>query len=481
MKKIIKTLFAVVMVLVLANSVYAAEPNGSITIKGTTTGKTYGLYRIFDATIAGSGDTAKVSYTINSKWTAFFNGVGAKYIVASNNAEKTLSKIVVNGQLKYININESNIAEFAKAAQDYTKGITADKEVTATGTPTVVSGLEYGYYLVFPYGATEVINPNASIVSLTTTKPNATVNVKATYPTIKKEADDTSVEVGQTVTYTIKGSVPDTTGYVSYTYKVSDSMTSGLTFNKNVTVTIKDKSYTNVTVDYDTVSNGFVLNINGLVGNTDITVGDEIVITYTATVNEAAINSVQTNKAKLEYSNNPKTDGLGETPEIEVVVYSTKITVTKVDGTDNNVKLAGAKFRLLNSDKTKYYVATMKDGKLVVSWTTNAADATVYTTDANGVVEFKGLEDGTYYLEETEAPEGYNKLTEKIEVKISHSAVKVDSTITATNTEVANYSGTMLPETGGMGTKLFVIIGTMMALVAGLVIVTNKRMAKEEI
>lgn len=481
MKKIIKTLFAVVMVLVFANSVCAATPNGSITISGTTDGKTYGLYRIFDATIAGTGDSAKVSYTINSKWTAFFDGVGAEYIVASNNDKGTLSTIVVGGKLKYINITESNRAAFAKAAQDYTKGIDADREVTVTSTSTVVDGLEYGYYLVFPYGATEVINPNASIVSLTTTKPSATVNVKATYPTITKVANDTSVEVGQVVTYTIEGSVPDTTGYVSYIYRVSDVMTSGLTFNKDVTVTINGVSYTNVTVDYTTVSNGFVLNINGLVGNTNIAVGAPIVITYTATVNEAAINRVETNKAKLEYSNNPKTNELGKTPDIEVVVYSTKITVTKVDGTDSSVKLAGAKFRLLNSDKTKYYVATITDGKLVVSWTETASNATVYTTDTNGVVEFKGLEDGTYYLEETEAPEGYNKLTEMVEVRINRSTVNVDSTITATNTEVANYSGTTLPETGGMGTKLFVIIGTMMALVAGIVMVTNKRMAKEEI
>ena len=475
-----------------------ADTTGSITISNTVDGKSYDLYKIFDLTQSGE----KVAYTIDSNWVDFFTGAGASYIADENNNEEDLNQITVNGQKKYINITERNVAEFAKAALSYAVTKNADKVVTGTGEAVTTSNLTLGYYLVYPRGASDSTEENGSICSLTSTAPSATVNIKAGYPTIEKAVDDSNPEIGQTITYTITGQVPDTTGYTSYDYTVKDSMSDGLTFNKNVTVVIDvdgngvledDEDNVSVTVapDYNTMKNGFIVNIG--VKDYQQYVGKDIVITYTATVNENAVvgSEGNANSAILIYSNDPSSfNSKTENPPVVVKVYTAKLVIDKVDGnaedkTADTAKLAGAKFVLTKTvveengeEVTKYY--KYDDVNNVVSWVENQTDATEVTTAANGAASFNGLKDGNYYLVETEAPAGYNKLAEAVPVTIHYESESDEEARLEQVKTIANYSGSVLPSTGGIGTTIFYAVGGVLVVGAGVLLITRKRMSVEK-
>lgn len=484
-KKIVALILALLMVFSLAATASAAEP-GSITIQNTVSGKTYNLYKIFDLTYSGSGDDLKVAYTIAAGWEAFFSGSGAGYIVDSSDAANPLSPITVNGEAKYINITEANIAAFADAALAYAAAKPALITETAEGdgSNVTVTGLPLGYYLVYPQGATDVKDSYASICSLTSTVPHADVVIKAEYPSLTKTATETSVDVGQIVEYELTGKVPDTTGYTTYTYEITDTMTEGLTYQKNAVVTVdtmasalvKDTHYTITETD-----SGFVLTIK--VMDLQAYAGKTITVKYTAQVNEKAVVvneetgaiDAESNKASLTYSNDPSDSTSKEkTPDVEKKVYTSKIVIKKVDADDNTKLLEGAEFVLLNSE-SKYYNLT--DG--VVTWVDDQDDATVVTTDKNGAAEFKGLANGTYELKETKAPAGgYNLLTETKTVIVQGS----DTTFTGVvvSATVENSSGWLTPGTGSIGTTIFYVVGGLMLFAAVVLLITKKRMVNAE-
>ena len=331
-KRIISVLLTFVLSFSMINTVLA-DNTGSIVVNGTTKDKTYEIYKIFDLTYSGSN----VAYTIDSDWKAFFDGEGASYIVAET--EEDLNEITVGSETKYINITDSNIETFTQAALAYAAGLeSADKTAVAEGESLTFSGLELGYYLVYPQGATDILEGNGTICSITSTVPNAEVNIKAKYPTITKEVDDQNAEVGQLVTFTITGQVPDTTGFDSYTYEINDTMSKGLKLDsKNAEFTVKFGTETiDVTPTYN--DNGFTLTFD-MVDYQDY-VGKTITVTYKVLVTEEAVNSDSTeNKATLTYSNNPKTNTTTTTPEIKIPVYSSEINVIKVDAKNEETKL----------------------------------------------------------------------------------------------------------------------------------------------
>ena len=502
----------------------ATTKKGSITITGTTKEKVYEVYKIFNLTYSGEGDNLKVAYTIDTKWEGFFDGTGAKYIVEDNTG--SLNAITVKTKTgyatKYINITETNVAEFATDALAYlgAHNITKTADKKATGETTTIDNLDLGYYLVYPEGATEINTEKyASIASLTSTTPTANVNIKATYPTINKTIKDNqhTYEVGTYAEFTITGKVPDTTGFTTYTYKIHDSWTKGLEYKEagfNMVVTVGDDTVT-LNSDNLTISDeGFTLTID--VKNKNYKVGDEIKVVYNLLVNSFAINSDTTNnRAYLEYSNNPQKTSTSTTTPIEVPVYSSSIEVLKVAGESCSgeprvctTKLAGAKFVLMNEAKTHYYKIAVtgwyqdENGKNIFSandieWVTDINDATVFTTNEDGIIEtpveglliggteytinaFEGLKDGKYFIVETEAPAGYNKLAQPVEVVLNGSKNQNNKPIPVVkNVTIENNTGTTLPSTGGFGTKMFIIIGSLLAVVSAIVLVTNKRMSKE--
>ena len=535
MKKFRKMMaLALAMVMVLAMSTmtaFAADPTGSITITSPKTDpnaeKTYyDAYKILDMTTNGvtnaDGDYTAVAYTINSAWTNFFatGAPGAAYLVDSDTDPASLNQITVNDAKKYINITDSNVADFAKAAFEYAQenniAATTTKEVAKGATEVKFEGLALGYYMVYPRGASVQSGSYTSIVSLTNTAPNGEIAQKAEWPGLTKTADDISTEVGQKVTYTLGSKVPDTTGYSKYEFTFKDKTTAGLTYDGNSSVTVKIGSqtltagtdYTFATVEEG--GNDFELTINLLKNNgtsaapdwvAKYTYDDPITITYTATVNEAAVTKIDENHATLDYNNNPKDENSKDTtPPVEVPTYSSKLIINKVDGASTTTPLQGAKFVLkaktigtaegdshetdLVAGKYYFYDTTAKDVKWVeVSGTPTLAELaamttiTVVTTDAQGKANFDGLEDGTYELVEVEAPKGYNLLTSPVEVVINGAdATEADLSPLTVTTPVENNSGTQLPSTGGIGTTIFYIIGAILVLGAGILLVTRRRM-----
>lgn len=486
---------------VLAENTTATN-EGSITITGTTSGKVYEVYKIFDLTYSGT----KVAYTIDSDWANFFKegGAGAEYITTTKTDglnQITYTDEEGNKSTRYINITEDNVKEFAQKALAYVgaNDLTADGSKEATGDTTTIDGLELGYYLVYPQGATDIKTDEgwASIASLTSTLPNAEVVVKATYPTIKKETTNgNTFDVGEYAQFKITGIVPDTTGYDTYDYIINDTWTQGLqldTTKVEFTVTIGGKAV-NITPVYNATNTGFTLTFDMTDYQTgEYKIGDEIVVTYKLLITENAIDSTTTqNSATLTYSSDPTDSTIKTTtPPQEVFVYSSKIVVTKVDGatctTDEETgvetcttTLAGATFVLKNS-AGEYYKATYEGTNLIsVTWVAKESDATHLTTGEDGVITFAGLKDGNYNLEETEAPEGYNRLTAPVSVTITGSETQEGQPIPVFSTStIKNNTGIELPSTGGMGTTLFIVIGSLLTITSAILLITNKRMSKE--
>ena len=290
------------------------------------------------------------------------------------------------------------MATFGKEALAYSQ--TTPVAPVTSNTTGAFTGLDLGYYMVYPNGANINVSPYTSIVSLTTTDPSQEVVQKAEYPTLEKEDSDDSVEVGQTVTYTLTSKVPNTTGYETFDFTMHDQMTAGLTFDGEDSISVKiDNDGTEVVIPTtgtgaytyatEAAGEGFttVFKITIPVMNYQNYIGKDIIVTYTATVNDNAVIKIDKNHATLEYSHNPKDeDDKTTTPPNEETVFSAKIVIDKVDGTNPSAKLAGAKFILRcksvvdeddeAQDKVgKYYVytAATADAPATVTWVDETA------------------------------------------------------------------------------------------------------------
>lgn len=458
--KNIKRLVGVVLALLalIVSSVvpaYAAQ-TGSLTINGTVAGQQYDLYRVFDLTQDGDS----YSYTINPKFTDYF---AAKEITNYSDA------------VEYIHTLEKDSAKLSTEAQELLKyavdnNVIPASSPVATSSSTVVSGLDYGYYLLNPRGGSIPSETYATMFALNTLSGNDTViNVKAVYPTIDKtfltgDPKTKSVSIGDDMTFQLTSKVPDMTGYNHYYYVVQDTLSKGLTYKaissiKIGATTLAPEAYT-VEPITDTVTGETALRIifKNFLQYNDRTAQD-VVITYVGTLADAAaLGTPNKNTAKLQYSNDPKYDYLdnmdsmhpddpnsdpnamtGLTPVSTTETFTTSLTIKLTDGEN---LLTGAEFKIsgenLNRVLTTGYVyeldpagtyyklndgtytttapdaATMDKYESDLKYrrdeqTTQTKEATAYV-DANGQLVFAGLGEGTYTISEVTAPNGYNKV-----------------------------------------------------------------------
>ena len=469
-RKLASLLLALVMVFALATTAFATAPGttttGSITVDNPVADRTYTAYKIFDVVY----DDARVnySYTIkgDSEWYNTVNGYAteANGLTLTPVADTTANTYVVT-------ITDAFSApKFAAALNAEVTGKTGKTLTKAESANTAaVSGLELGYYFVS--------SNTGALCNLTTTNPTVTIHDKNDMP-FEKTDNKVSADVGETVNYTITGKVPDTTGFETYTYEIADTMSDGLTFKKDVKVTVGSADVTadcNVAYNANGNANSFTVTIPVM----SYQIGAAIEVTYTATVNEKAIAVVSNNEAKLTYSNNPTdSESKTTTPAQKQEVYSSKIVIDKFETGKKTTKLPNAKFVLYkevttDAETSLVYYKWNTDKK--VEWVTDMAAATVMTTNDQGEATFGGLADGTYHLVETEAPAGYNPLTAPVPVTVAGSST--DTTKLSVTAEVENKTGTTLPTTGGMGTTVFYVLGAVLVLGAVVLLVTKKRMS----
>lgn len=497
-KRIIALLLTAVMTMTMSVTAFAADSGCSLTVNlnggQDLKGQTINLYKLFDVTTSQSGETKNYAYTVNTA-TGYKNALvevlGSK--ITANSKDEDIAKAVND-----LGTNDST--DVQKFANDFTeKALTRKLAVTATSNKIndskashTFTDLAAGYYLVYVTGGKEI---QSSLVTVEEGKDN-TVRLKTEAPSITKKADKETVSIGQVVEYTVTGSVPDTTGYDKYVYTIHDELSKGLDFvndangaaleasatTVNVTVAFKGTGVTDAstapttaTIDTDN-SKKMSLDLSTWVKANQANKGKEFTVTYYAKVNKDAV-VTEKNKAQLEYGNKPGETTTTTPSEAKTPTYPLDILKTRKD---TSKKLAGAKFSLYTSEtdaknRTNPIKVTGNNGNYVVDSTSATTEfESVENIDGKGYnLRVNGLAEGTYYLVETKAPDGFNKLTAPIVIKITKSAdtdvnnwtISKDGTVeTDKIIDVENSTGSILPSTGGMGTIAFTVVAALLVL-----------------
>lgn len=491
-KRIIALLLTAVMTMTMSVTAFAASPNCSLTVnvKGgqNLKGQTISLYKLFDLSTSKSGETTNYAYTV-SKTTGYKDALKS---ALGTSLQGTTDEDYANAVL---NLGKDNSDAVQKFANDFTATALKSKlsatktsnKITEPKTSFDFNNLTPGYYLVYVTGGKEI---QSSLV--TVEKETNTVNLKTEAPSITKTADKDTVSIGQVVKYTVTGSVPDTTGYAEYVYNIHDTLSSGLDFvndengaptsdgNVKVTVAFKDAtdaSTAPTTATLDTANKRKMsLDPSAWVKANQTNKGKEFTVTYYAKVNKDAV-VTEKNKAQLEYGNKPGETTTTTPSEAKTPTYPLDINKIK---TGSKEKLAGAKFSLYTSETdakkgTNPIKVTGSNGNYVVNpESTTTEFESVKSIDVEGYnLRVNGLAEGTYYLVETKAPDGFNKLTAPIVIKITKSTTgnEEDWTLSKNDVkeedkiiDVENSTGSMLPSTGGMGTIAFTVVAALLVL-----------------
>lgn len=510
MKRVFAAAAAIATVFGLAATTVAtanAADNATLTVSTTDAkfaGKTVNAYKMFSATVSGDGKA--VSYTLTDEWKPFFkNSVGLTGVTDENVNDKAndyVSKLTGNALVAFAT-KASNWAQ--TKANNITVGATATVSADASnGKYTATfTGLDYGYYVVAVPGATlaNASSQYATLVSVHST--SVTAEIKGDLPTVDKKVqvdgtgkDATDAKIGDTLTFTLTSTIPDMSAYDTYTFNFKDTLSKGLTFGQVTSVKVgdttltKDTDYTVTTAPADSGKTLLTVAMKDFKTKQQANAGKKITVTYTATLNKDAVvgGAGNVNSATIQYSNNPSTNGTGESEPSKVRVFTYGFTVDKYTGdqyTDAATRLAGAKFTLAPKNGDPMSFVQVNAGSATANAVYRVAKAgetgtTTITTPENGKVDFQGLKNGEYTLTETEAPAGYNKLASAIGVKVdgrNDGTDNTDATVTITYNNdngsvygehasngvipVRNKSGVTLPGTGGMGTIAFTVIGVL--------------------
>ena len=496
MKKLMTLLAVLTLALAMAVPAFAETTTTTYTITINNGTGTYAAYQIF------KGDLHDNTLS-NIEWGD--NVTTAGQAALGNAAEKAET---ITG--------ETEAKAFASEVAQYLTDPAA-----GTGTNSITD-LAAGYYLI---KNTDVETGEVFTDYILQVVKNVTVQPKSGKPTLDKQIKHNETgewgvvgdnQIGDTVEFRTLTTVPIVSGYTQYTYVIHDEMSAGLTSNvrsnENVTIkvndeTVLDKNYYTVTVD-EVNTNKFTVTVDVLNAIKDgkMVEGNTLYTYYTGILNEKAKvynDGKQDNKAYLEYSNNPHDHATTNNTPVKVVYdWTFKMEINKIDG-ESKAPLSDAKFVL--SKKGNCSLGTIGDDG-TPSITTDLIDlienndgsytvapagytGPVVKVMTAGKITIKGLDDATeYYLYETKAPAGYNRLTDAVKFKItatyndtgdnctSVTAAVNDVEQSSVSVQVANNKGSTLPSTGGIGTTLFYVIGGVLMAVAAVLLVTKKRM-----
>lgn len=477
-KKIAAIMFAFMMVVSMSCNVKADEgtstdTTGTLTINYVKENQTYKLYKILDLE---SFSGQNYSYKVAEGWEKFFSTGEGK---------------------NYININENNYAEWNATKDDATYRVFAQKALeyanntetitpvktytTSTGQTTITeTGLALGYYLLDSSVGT--------LCSLSSSQPNVTIDEKNDVPSVQKSFADgetkNNANIGDIITFNTVVNVKKG----AQSYVLHDKMSAGLKLNKKlnadndkpvlITKDNHEKLIYGTDYTFTETTDGFTIDFSEAFLKRFEDKEYALIVMYSATLTEEAVigGTGNTNETYLKYGVS------SESNHSTTTTYTFGIPVLKYTGIEKT-PLAGAKFKLytdsncndestalkfsLNNNNNKYrYDST--NGKTVLT-----------SLETTGRIDIEGLEAGTYYLKEIEAPKGYNLLANAVEVQITQDGkvmVKKGANLEeVTEVEVENKTGTVLPSTGGVGTTMIYLVGAVLVLGSGVVLVTKRR------
>ena len=461
MKKLMAIIVAVMLVLSLTIAANAA--GGTITVKGASKDAQYTLYKIFDV----NGEF----YSIPSgKETAYQGTTGFSSLFDTTTKDgKTYA--TKKG-------TDEAVITWATANKDSFEQVGTTQTATSEGATVSFAPTEDGYYFIY-----STSTPSKAIIYHVT--DDITINEKNGDPSWGdggKDSDKHSAEFGEEITYTLSynNALNYSDGELVTAYKVEDTLPNGIAY-KTGSFSVK---INNAPVSVDPTVSG--QDITATIPWSELSASDvpaKIEVKYTATVTSSApIATALVNTAKIYPLTAGKPDGPDDKPERKNSVITGKITINKVDTAGS--PLADAKFVLMNSDN-KYY--KLDGGN--VTWVADKASADVKITSASGAAEFTGLRAGAYTLVETEAPAGYMlpanpntavSLSEEHSTDASGNVV-ITTTTTMSKTEtVTNSKAGAMPETGGIGTTIFYIVGSVLVLGAVVLLIARKRSGSKD-
>ena len=499
MRKFAGFLLAMVMVFAMAGAAFAEETTYSITINNSAEGHTYEAYQIFTGDLSGTTLS-------NIVWGSGVSEAGQTALGGAAAKAETLK-------------TEADAKAFAKAVAPYLT-TAAGSANTVTDGKYVISGLAAGYYLVKDQDGSLTGDNDSYTEYIIKVVSNTTATPKSDVPEVQKKVkdindstddamtdwqDSADYDIGDSVPFQLKATLADNvSSYTTYKVVFHDTLSKGLTYKNDAKVYIDGKETNGFTVtstvnaDGTTTLTVFCDDVKALgAGNSSV-----ITVEYTATLNENAVlgSAGNPNEVYLEYSNNPNKseqgdNETGDTPKDVVIVFTYKTVISKitknpdydpgVEGSKEYIPLTGAEFTLeKHNKKTDMWEAI-----------------TVVKNEQGTTFTFSGLDDGNYRLTETKTPAGYNTIdpieftvTAEHDVlsdnpaltSLSGNATTGELTFTSNTTEgslsadVINEKGSTLPETGGIGTTIFYVIGSVLVLGAAVVLITRKRMSAQK-
>ena len=509
MKRIMALMLAAIMMMAMSVTAFAAggatgTHTLTVNVKSTTPaqdlkGQTINLYKLFDVTESKSGETTNYAYTVNNTYKAALASV-LKIGETAKDEEYAAAVLALKD-------TEGAVQKFANdfTAEALTKKLSATansgKITEENKTSYTFENLAAGYYLVYVTGGKEIQSSLVTVDETTTT-----VNLKTEAPSITKTADKETAEIGQVVKYTVTGAIPDTTGYEQYQYIIHDELSKGLDFVNDAKGTALEEGATTVTVAVafgeeiadaskapttatldSTNKKKMSLDLSEWVRANQTNKGKAFTVTYYAKVNKDAV-VTEKNNAQLEYGNNPKETTKTTPSEAKTPTYP--LDILKKEKTSEK-ELAGAKFSLYTTEAdakagTNAITVSGSDGKYVVDPTSkNTVFESVASIEGeNYNLHVNGLKAGDYWLVETEAPAGYNKLTAPIKVTIKKSADADVNNWTISKDgvdekdkiiDIENSTGSILPSTGGRGAIAFAVIAALLVFGVAVSFIRDKR------
>ena len=415
-------------------------PNGNQSLVS----KQFAVYKLFQAQISNTS----INYFYNEEYKDVIEDV------VSNRLNKdSISEYEVIDYIQSLEDHSSSLRELIEEIRDQfvSQGYSSD---TFTVTNTLedgsieIQGLQPGYYMIDEITSVQDTHSAASLILLDTADDSCDIQIKSDYPSIIKkiEEDDLNIgwndigdyEIGQSIPYKYETYIPDIKAYNTYKMIFHDIMDEALTFDSDsvqIQISDSEKTYTVPSNQYSIVENtdneSFIVQISDIKSIIDQLFsngyGQKVLFTYNAYLNEKAKDRSGRagfeNKVALEFSNNPDTDGTndtGMTPWDSVVCFTYQINAVKTN--EENQSLQGAKFRLYRDENGTQEIKLKKVENVYVvmneDYLSNA-ESDEMISDENGLFNISGLDQGTYYLKETQAPDGYRKIQDSIKIVIT--------------------------------------------------------------